>query len=104
MGEGRGQGHCSPWEESMDVCVKDSTGQLPSISILFAPTHNHALKLAEVSHELYPDNKGQMEQNTSPILYTLREMMNGEWDYVAEGVQEDLDVDLGQIGSKHVKV
>ncbi|MDQ3022175.1 MAG: DEAD/DEAH box helicase family protein [Bacteroidota bacterium] len=36
------------WEEFMDVCLKDSTGQLPGKTIIFAITHNHAMRLKKI--------------------------------------------------------
>ncbi|MBM4161176.1 MAG: DEAD/DEAH box helicase [Ignavibacteria bacterium] len=50
------------WEEFMDVCIKDSTGQLPGKSIIFAITHNHALRLAEAFDEMYPEHQGKLVQ------------------------------------------
>jgi len=42
------------WEEFMDNCLKDKTGQYPGKSIVFAVTHNHAMRLAETFNEMYP--------------------------------------------------
>jgi type I restriction enzyme R subunit len=50
------------WEEFMDVCYKDSTGQLPGKSIIFAITHNHAMRLSETFDEMYPENEGKLVQ------------------------------------------
>jgi type I restriction enzyme R subunit len=50
------------WEEFMDVCLKDATGQLPGKTIVFAVTHDHAMRLAETFNEMYPEHKGELVQ------------------------------------------
>jgi type I restriction enzyme, R subunit len=42
------------WEEIMDVCKKDSSGQLPGKTIVFAITNEHALRLQKIFDEMYP--------------------------------------------------
>ncbi len=42
------------WEEIWDVCRKDSSGQLPGKTIVFAMTQEHALRLQDVFNEMYP--------------------------------------------------
>ncbi|QQS34743.1 MAG: DEAD/DEAH box helicase family protein [Ignavibacteriales bacterium] len=42
------------WEEFMDNCLKDKSGQFPGKSIVFAVTHNHAMRLAETFNEMFP--------------------------------------------------
>ena len=42
------------WEEFMDNCLKDKAGQYPGKSIIFAVTHNHAMRLAETFNEMFP--------------------------------------------------
>lgn len=42
------------WEEFWEVCLKDESGQLPGKTIVFAMTQAHALRLAEVFEEMYP--------------------------------------------------
>jgi type I restriction enzyme R subunit len=42
------------WEEIWDTCKKDSSGQLPGKTILFAVTQEHALRLQDVFDEMYP--------------------------------------------------
>ncbi|OGU73484.1 MAG: type I restriction endonuclease, partial [Ignavibacteria bacterium RBG_16_34_14] len=42
------------WEEFMDNCLKDKSGQYPGKTIIFAVTHNHAMRLAETFNEMYP--------------------------------------------------
>ncbi len=42
------------WEEIWEVCKKDSSGQLPSKTIVFAITQDHALRLQAAFDEMYP--------------------------------------------------
>jgi len=42
------------WEEIWDVCRKDSSGQLPGKTIVFAMTQDHALRLQDAFYEMYP--------------------------------------------------
>jgi type I restriction enzyme R subunit len=42
------------WEEIMEVCLKDRSGQLPGKTIIFAMTQEHALRLQDVFDEMYP--------------------------------------------------
>ena len=42
------------WEEIWEVCQKDSSGQLPGKTIIFAMTQDHALRLQAVFDEMYP--------------------------------------------------
>jgi type I restriction enzyme R subunit len=42
------------WEEIWDVCLKDQSGQLPGKTIVFAITQDHALRLADVFEQMYP--------------------------------------------------
>ena len=42
------------WEELMDNCITDKSGQLPGKTIVFAVTHNHAMRLMETFNEMYP--------------------------------------------------
>lgn len=42
------------WEEIMDVCLRDRSGQLPGKTIIFAITQEHALRLQDVFDEMYP--------------------------------------------------
>ncbi len=46
------------WEEIIDVCYKDSLGQLPAKTIVFAITQKHAFRLEEAFNEMYPEYKG----------------------------------------------
>lgn len=42
------------WQEIMNVCYKDQSGQSPAKSIVFALTQEHAVRLAQVFEEMYP--------------------------------------------------
>jgi type I restriction enzyme R subunit len=42
------------WEEIWDTCTKDSSGQLPGKTIVFAMTQDHALRLKDIFDEMYP--------------------------------------------------
>ncbi|MFZ5819899.1 MAG: DEAD/DEAH box helicase family protein [Chloroflexota bacterium] len=42
------------WEEIWDICRKDSSGQLPGKTIVFAMTQQHALRLQDAFYEMYP--------------------------------------------------
>jgi len=42
------------WEEIMQVCLKDASGQLPGKTIIFAITQEHAIRLETVFNQMYP--------------------------------------------------
>ena len=46
------------WQEIMDTCRKDESGQLPGKTIVFAMTQEHALRVADVFEEMYPQFPG----------------------------------------------
>lgn len=46
------------WEELMEVCLKDQSGQLPGKTIVFAMTQDHAFRLQEAFEEMYPQYPG----------------------------------------------
>ncbi|PIZ13674.1 MAG: type I restriction endonuclease subunit R [Elusimicrobia bacterium CG_4_10_14_0_8_um_filter_37_32] len=46
--------------EFMEVCIKDDSGVIPSKSIIFALSHNHAKRLWEIFNRLYPEYKGRL--------------------------------------------
>jgi len=46
------------WQEIMDVCLKDQSGQLPGKTILFAMTQDHALRLEDAFNEMFPQFPG----------------------------------------------
>jgi type I restriction enzyme R subunit len=53
------------WEEIMDVCLKDQSGQLPGKTIVFAMTKPHAERVREVFEEMYPQHVGLAQVITS---------------------------------------
>ena len=53
------------WEEVMENCLKDQSGQLPGKTIVFAMTKNHAHRIAEVFEEMYPQHVGLAQVITS---------------------------------------
>jgi type I restriction enzyme R subunit len=53
------------WEEIMEVCFKDQSGQLPGKTIVFAMTKAHAHRIAEVFEEMYPQHVGVAQVVTS---------------------------------------
>ncbi len=53
------------WEEIMEVCFKDQSGQLPGKTIVFAMTKAHAHRIAEVFEEMYPQHVGVAQVITS---------------------------------------
>jgi type I restriction enzyme R subunit len=53
------------WEEVMDACLKDQSGQLPGKTIVFAMTKKHAHRIAEVFEEMYPQLVGVAQVITS---------------------------------------
>jgi type I restriction enzyme R subunit len=57
------------WEEIWEVCYKDASGQLPGKSIVFAMTQEHALRLADVFEEMYPQHPGMVQVITYKSEY-----------------------------------
>lgn len=53
------------WEEVMETCLNDQSGQLPGKTIVFAMTKNHAHRIAEVFEEMYPQHVGLAQVITS---------------------------------------
>jgi len=53
------------WEEVMETCLKDQSGQLPGKTIIFAMTKQHAHRIAEVFEEMYPQHVGLAQVITS---------------------------------------
>jgi type I restriction enzyme, R subunit len=53
------------WEEIMEVCLKDQSGQLPGKTIVFAMTKAHAHRIAEIFEEMYPQFVGLIQVITS---------------------------------------
>ena len=57
------------WEEIWEVCYKDESGQLPGKTIVFAMTQEHALRLADVFEEVYPQYPGLVQVITCKSEY-----------------------------------
>jgi type I restriction enzyme R subunit len=53
------------WEEFMEVCFKDQSGQLPGKTIVFAITQAHAQRLRQVFEQMYPQYVNMVEVITS---------------------------------------
>lgn len=53
------------WEEAMDACLKDQSGQLPGKTIVFALTKAHAERIREVFEEMFPQHMGLVQVMTS---------------------------------------
>jgi type I restriction enzyme R subunit len=64
------------WEEFMDFCYKDATGQLPGKSIVFAVTHGHAMRLAETFNEMYPEHGGKLVQVIDSKMERARSLLD----------------------------
>ncbi|MBS4027194.1 MAG: DEAD/DEAH box helicase family protein [Ignavibacteriales bacterium] len=64
------------WEEFMDFCIKDATGQLPGKTIVFAITHKHAMRLAETFNEMYPEYNGKLIQVIDSKMERARDLLD----------------------------
>jgi type I restriction enzyme, R subunit len=64
------------WEEFMEVCIKDASGQLPGKSIVFAITQEHAMRLAEVFNEMYPEYGGALVQVITSKMERTRTLID----------------------------
>ena len=53
------------WDEIMEVCLKDQSGQLPGKTIVFAITKKHAERVRAVFEEMYPQHVGLAQVITS---------------------------------------
>jgi type I restriction enzyme R subunit len=53
------------WDEIMEACLKDQSGQLPGKTIVFAMTKEHANRVREVFEEMYPQHVGRAAVITS---------------------------------------
>jgi type I restriction enzyme R subunit len=60
------------WEEFWEVSLKDESGQLPGKTIVFAMTQAHALRIAEVFEEMFPQYPGLVEVITYKSEYKGR--------------------------------
>jgi type I restriction enzyme R subunit len=66
------------WEEIMDVCYKDKSGQFPGKTIVFAMTMKHAERLWGVFDEMYPQYRGEMAQVITSDTERVRDGSYGD--------------------------
>jgi type I restriction enzyme R subunit len=64
------------WEEFMEYALSDKSGQLPGKSIVFAITHNHAMRLAETFNEMYPQYEGKLVQVIDSKMERADKLLN----------------------------
>jgi type I restriction enzyme R subunit len=64
------------WEEFMEYALSDKSGQLPGKSIVFAITHNHAMRLAETFNEMYPQYEGKIVQVIDSKMERADKLLN----------------------------
>jgi len=62
------------WQEIMDVCYRDQSGQLPGKTIVFALTQDHALRLAGVFEEMFPQYPDLLRVITYQTKYAKGEI------------------------------
>ena len=77
------------WQEIMDVCLKDESGQLPGKTIVFAMTQDHAVRLLQAFEEMYPQWKGMAAVITHKSEYrgqALRKFKKEELPRIAISV------------------
>ncbi|MGG6270157.1 DEAD/DEAH box helicase family protein [Leptolyngbya sp. AN03gr2] len=58
------------WEEIMNLLQSDSSGQLPGKTIVFGLSQNHAMRLASVFEEMYPQFPDMVQVITSKMERT----------------------------------
>jgi len=66
------------WEEIMDVCYKDKSGQLPAKTIIFAMTKKHAERLGGVFDKMFPQYRGEMAQVITSDTERVRDGSYGD--------------------------
>lgn len=66
------------WEEIMDVCHKDKSGQFPAKTIVFAMTQKHAERLCGLFDEMYPQYRGEMAQVITSDTERVRDGSYGD--------------------------
>ena len=62
------------WQEVWDQCYKDQSGQLPGKTIVFALTQQHALRLADVFAEMFPQFPDLARVITYQTKYARRQI------------------------------
>jgi type I restriction enzyme R subunit len=65
------------WEEFWNVCRKDESGQLPGKTIIFAMTQAHALRLAQVFEEMFPQYPDLVQVNKPRIAISVDMLETG---------------------------
>jgi type I restriction enzyme R subunit len=68
------------WQEIMDVCYRDQSGQLPGKTIVFALTQAHALRLTDVFEEMFPQYPDLLRVITYQTKYARREIKRFKQD------------------------
>ncbi|MBO0697676.1 MAG: hypothetical protein J2P46_04735, partial [Zavarzinella sp.] len=63
------------WEELMEVCLKDQSGQLPGKTIVFAMTRDHARRILDVFEEMFPQHVGLAQI----IVSGMERVQNGSY-------------------------
>jgi type I restriction enzyme R subunit len=66
------------WDEAMNVCLRDESGQLPGKTIVFAMTQAHADRLRDVFEEMYPQYKGELVQVITSDTERVRDGSYGD--------------------------
>ena len=77
------------WEEFMEVCLKDQSGQLPGKTIVFAMTQDHAMRLHETFEEMYPQYPGLAQVITYKTDYkgtAIEKFKRESWPRIAISV------------------
>ncbi len=64
------------WEEFMEVCYKDASGQTSAKTIVFAVTHKHALRLKETFDKMYPEYEGKLCQVIDSKMERAKELLS----------------------------
>lgn len=90
------------WEEFMDICYKDATGQLPAKTIIFAITHKHAIRIEEAFNQMYPEHRGLLarviDSKTERAKDLLEQFKKQDFPRIAISVDMmDTGVDVPEI-------
>jgi type I restriction enzyme R subunit len=89
------------WQEIMDVVYKDSSGQYPGKTILFAMTQKHALRLEEAFNQVFPQFHGMARVITYKSNYRstyLKAFKKGDRPRIAISVDMlDTGVDIPEV-------
>jgi type I restriction enzyme R subunit len=90
------------WEEFMDMCHKDASGQLPAKTIVFAVTHDHAMRLEKAFSDMYPEHRGLLarviDSKTERAKDLLRQFKKENFPRIAISVDMlDTGVDVPEV-------